>query len=576
MAVRVGVINLSIGGPDHTDAPFADKVAEAVAAGATFVSAIGNDGPMGGTLNSPGDMPAVLGVGGLAAGGAAVAAFSSRGPTLWAGEGGSGGAGRAKPDVVAHASSLGGSTLDGGCRAMSGTSVAAPVVAGAVALVVSGLREAAATAAAARQRQSGSGGSAEAEAAAAAAAAAAVAAADAAAEYLGNPAAVRQSLLATARLLRAPPPAAEEEGEGEEERGGGGSKDAFRRRLAAARAWRGWGAADQGAGHIDVVAAADWIREGLLRRLIATAAGGSSGNGSSSSDHHCLAPGEGLPVEGAVTAFPAAVAFDAAACPHAWPQCSQPLWPGGRGAGAVPGIANLTLLNSLGVVSTVVAWAWRPGAAGGERLRVTATPQAPVAPWAGWVGVHVEALAAEAAPAAAAAAAPAAAAAAAEGAVSEGEPAAAAAPPLAWDDPAACDLASGILELTVATPLDPGRRRWLRALSGGPHATATGPPPPLQGCDNTWAPGSSASSSGGGVVLSTLRIRVSASVARVPPPRARRVLWSMRHSLAYPHAYVPRDELYSGGGGVGGGGGGDVLDWHGGAEGGMKGGPTHS
>ena len=34
MAVRVGVINLSIGGPDHTDAPFADKVAEALAAGA--------------------------------------------------------------------------------------------------------------------------------------------------------------------------------------------------------------------------------------------------------------------------------------------------------------------------------------------------------------------------------------------------------------------------------------------------------------------------------------------------------------------------------------------------------------
>lgn len=42
------------GGPDYLDEPFVDKVAEITSAGIIMVSAIGNDGPLYGTLNNPG------------------------------------------------------------------------------------------------------------------------------------------------------------------------------------------------------------------------------------------------------------------------------------------------------------------------------------------------------------------------------------------------------------------------------------------------------------------------------------------------------------------------------------------
>lgn len=48
-----------------------------------------------------------------------------------------GGYGRVKPDVVTYSSGVRGSALHSGCRSLSGTSVASPVVAGAVALLVS-------------------------------------------------------------------------------------------------------------------------------------------------------------------------------------------------------------------------------------------------------------------------------------------------------------------------------------------------------------------------------------------------------------------------------------------------------
>lgn len=46
------------------------------------------------------------------------------------------GYGRVKPDVVTYGASVYGSALSGGCRALSGTSVASPVVAGAVAVML--------------------------------------------------------------------------------------------------------------------------------------------------------------------------------------------------------------------------------------------------------------------------------------------------------------------------------------------------------------------------------------------------------------------------------------------------------
>lgn len=49
------------------------------------------------------------------------------------------GYGRVKPDIVTYGSSVRGSSLKGGCRSLSGTSVASPVVAGAVTLLASGV-----------------------------------------------------------------------------------------------------------------------------------------------------------------------------------------------------------------------------------------------------------------------------------------------------------------------------------------------------------------------------------------------------------------------------------------------------
>ncbi len=129
---EIDVLNLSIGGPDFLDRPFVEKVWELSANNIVVVSAIGNDGPLYGTLNNPADQMDVIGVGGVDFAGR-VAKFSSRGMTTWELPRGYG---RAKPDVVAFGKSVRGSKVYGGCRSLSGTSVASPVVAGGVALLI--------------------------------------------------------------------------------------------------------------------------------------------------------------------------------------------------------------------------------------------------------------------------------------------------------------------------------------------------------------------------------------------------------------------------------------------------------
>lgn len=76
------MLNLSIGGPDFMDRPFVEKVWELSANGVIVVSAIGNDGPLYGTLNNPADQFDVIGVGGMDFS-QKIASFSSRGMTTW-------------------------------------------------------------------------------------------------------------------------------------------------------------------------------------------------------------------------------------------------------------------------------------------------------------------------------------------------------------------------------------------------------------------------------------------------------------------------------------------------------------
>ena len=110
-----------------------EKIDEIVANGIIMVSAIGNDGPLYGTLNNPADQLDVIGVGGIDYRDK-IASFSSRGMSTHELPHGYG---RVKPDIVAYGRDVMGSKIAGGCRSLSGTSVASPVVAGAVTLLAS-------------------------------------------------------------------------------------------------------------------------------------------------------------------------------------------------------------------------------------------------------------------------------------------------------------------------------------------------------------------------------------------------------------------------------------------------------
>ena len=132
------ILNLSIGSPANNSCqndPLCKAVRKAVRSGLIVVVAAGNSGPDEKTILAPGISPDVITVGAvddkrtINPKDDSIAPFSSRGPTN---------EGLVKPDVVApgvNINSLSNSKLDG-YNALSGTSMATPLVSGSVALLL--------------------------------------------------------------------------------------------------------------------------------------------------------------------------------------------------------------------------------------------------------------------------------------------------------------------------------------------------------------------------------------------------------------------------------------------------------
>jgi serine protease AprX len=134
----IGVINLSLGGrakQSYKDDPVAQAIEAAAAAGIVPCVAAGNNGPVGRTINTPAHALDAFTIGALDDMGTvgrdddAVADFSGRGPSPFDS--------LAKPDLLAPGVDI--TAADwrspNGYRTLSGTSMATPMVAGAVALI---------------------------------------------------------------------------------------------------------------------------------------------------------------------------------------------------------------------------------------------------------------------------------------------------------------------------------------------------------------------------------------------------------------------------------------------------------
>jgi hypothetical protein len=123
---RADIINLSLGSAGHAEDPSSRAVNRAVAAGIVVVVSAGNEGEFH-RVSSPALAESAIAVGAVNATNT-IAAFSSRGPAA--------GSGAIKPDLVAPGVSIK-STIPGGLyMPLSGTSMAAPYVAGLAALLL--------------------------------------------------------------------------------------------------------------------------------------------------------------------------------------------------------------------------------------------------------------------------------------------------------------------------------------------------------------------------------------------------------------------------------------------------------
>jgi membrane-bound transcription factor site-1 protease len=235
---------------------------------------------LSGTLNNPGDQSNVIGVGGITFKDE-VAKFSSRGMTTWELPEGYG---RVKPDIVAYGALVAGSDIKGeGCRRLSGTSVASPVVAGAAVLLASTVLP--------ELRRT----------------------------HL-TPASMKQALVESATRVG---------------NKGKGNPTA--------------GIFEQGFGKVNLLAAMDILKHYQPRASL-------------------------LPAS-----------FDTTDCPYMWPYCAQPIF-----AGARPIIANITVMNGLGMTGWLEGPPrWEP-AANGELLDVSVSWPETMWPWSGWLGVRIK------------------------------------------------------------------------------------------------------------------------------------------------------------------------------------------
>ncbi len=119
------VISMSLGGPD--DQGMNDTINYTIARGVTVVVAAGNSGPGPNTILCPGDNPNVITVGAVDKSDN-IASYSSRGPNR---------DGSIKPDVTNVGTNIySANASSNGYRYMSGTSMATPMTAGVVALML--------------------------------------------------------------------------------------------------------------------------------------------------------------------------------------------------------------------------------------------------------------------------------------------------------------------------------------------------------------------------------------------------------------------------------------------------------
>lgn len=137
-ALRPQVVSGSWGAPPG--APGYDRIVRAFeAAGMVVVLAAGNDGPTCGSIETPADQPEALAVGSVDRNGE-IDPRSSRGPTGATDTRQEDGT-PVKPDLVAPGVEVVTAGVGGGWVSASGTSFAAPIVAGAVALLLDGYPE---------------------------------------------------------------------------------------------------------------------------------------------------------------------------------------------------------------------------------------------------------------------------------------------------------------------------------------------------------------------------------------------------------------------------------------------------